>query len=434
MPTLNSDATPFAGASEANAVAGGVAPVLAAAIHHSLHLDIGAFLTAALETSNDAIIGAQFPYELITLWSAGAEALYGWSGADMLGKPVSLLLPDDQRTEFARYREGLMAQTLPNAVFDTTQLRQDGSQVDVTLRMGLVRDPETSQPTGLCLVATDRSARTGTESDHDREQVKDKQIALALQRPLLFQPDEDAFTGLMVQTAYAMASEDALVGGDFWDTFAYDHGHVALVLGDVMGHGLSSAIFTTELKHTMRAYIREHEQPGRILFHMNQFLYQSNRLFMEGVNTEGSDSPVCIALAVIERDTGAGSLAIAGMEPPMLVRARGDTEQSAAIGLPLGIEPNQEYEAISFQLEAGDTLILSTDGITEARNGRDFLDAGGLMRLAVEANDGSLKEMADAILNGARNFAGGKLKDDAALVLVRRSVTSPVIEPKSCDP
>lgn len=231
-----------------------------------------------------------------------------------------------------------------------------------------------------------------------------------------------------------MASEDELVGGDFWDTFAYDHGHVACVLGDVMGHGLTSAIFTTELKHTMRAYIREHEQPNRILYHMNQFLFQSNRLFKEGINTEGSDVPVCLAIAVIARETGDGTLAIAGMEPPILVRASGETEQSAAVGLPLGIAPNEEYTQIDFHLEAGDTLILSTDGITEARRGREFLDAEGLMRLAASARGESLKAMADTILNGSRDFAGGKLKDDASIVLVRRTATSPHIEARQKDP
>jgi serine phosphatase RsbU (regulator of sigma subunit) len=113
-------------------------------------------------------------------------------------------------------------------------------------------------------------------------QEQSQKIALALQRPMLFQPKEDAFSGLMVHTAYAMASEEALVGGDFWDTFAYDHGHVAFVLGDVTGHGLPSAIFTTELKHTMRAYIREHEEPARILYHMNQFLFQSTDCSKKG--------------------------------------------------------------------------------------------------------------------------------------------------------
>lgn len=297
----------------------------------------------------------------------------------------------------------------------------------------LVR-PE-SKITLLVLSLEDITVRKAAEANLHESQDEDKKIALAVLRPMLFQPREDAFSGLMVQTAYAMASDEALVGGDFWDTFAYDHGHVAMVLGDVMGHGMTSAIFTTELKHTLRAYIREHEQPTQVLYHMNRFLYQSNRLFTEGINTEGSDAPVCVALANIERETGEGSLAIGGMEPPIIVRADGRTEQTAAVGMPLGIVANEEYRQINFQLEAGDTLILSTDGITEARQGREFLDVEGLMRLAVEGSKGTLKEMADTIMNGARDFAGGKLRDDASIVLVRRTPTSPIIEPrKQSDP
>ncbi|MBC7807370.1 MAG: SpoIIE family protein phosphatase [Akkermansiaceae bacterium] len=286
----------------------------------------------------------------------------------------------------------------------------------------------------LVLSFEDVTTRKSAEADLSQEQNQDKKIARALLRPMLFQPKEDAFSGLMVQTAYAMASDEALVGGDFWDTFAYDHGHVALVLGDVMGHGLTSAIFTTELKHTMRAYIREHEQPDAILYHMNQFLYQSSRLFSEGINTEGSDAPVCIALAVIERETGAGTLAIAGMEPPIIVRANGDTDQPVAAGMPLGVVAQEEYKQVGFQLEAGDTLILSTDGITEARQGRNFLDTEGLIRLAVEGNRGDLEEMANTIMQGARDFAGGKLRDDASIVLARRTANSPRIEKKQLDP
>ena len=90
---------------------------------------------------------------------------------------------------------------------------------------------------------------------------------------------EDSFPGLAVKTLYEPASDDALVGGDFWDTFACDHGNVALVLGDVMGHGLPAAIFTAELKYSLRGFVREHEHPARILTQMNAYLCESHRLF-----------------------------------------------------------------------------------------------------------------------------------------------------------
>lgn len=320
--------------------------------------------------------------------------------------------------------------------FENFEVKSDSPETGqrVMLLNGRKLSRSGSRTTLLVVTIEDITVRTATATDLSIAQIKDKKIALALQRAILFQPREDAFSGLAVQTAYAMASAEALVGGDFWDTFAYDHGHVALVLGDVMGHGLTSAIFTTELQYIMRAYIREHEQPGRVLYHMNQFLYQSNRLFEEGINSEGSDAPVCVALAVIARETGEGTLAIAGMEPPILVRANGETEQTTAVGMPLGVEANEEYLQVDFQMESGDTLILSTDGITEARQGREFLETEGLMRLAVEGSKGTLKEMADTILNGARNFAGGKLRDDASIVLAQRTSATPHIKKKQTAP
>jgi len=356
--------------------------------------------------------------------------LLGYSHDELLGKELWEigLLQDKDASQEAFRKLGLAGHIRYE---DLPLENQRGERREVEVVSNLYR--ENGHTVIQCNIR-DITDRKAMEKELSQAQAQDKKIALAVLRPMLFQPKENAFSGLTVQTAYAMASEEVLVGGDFWDTFAYDHGHVALVLGDVIGHGLNSAIFTTELKHTMRAYIREHEQPGRILYQMNQFLYQSNRLFDEGVNTEGTNAPVCIALAVIARETGKGTMAIAGMEPPILVRADGATEQSAAVGSPLGVIANEEYIQVGFQLDPGDTLILSTDGITEARQGKTFLDVEGLMRLAVEGNRGTLKEMADTILNGARDFAGGKFRDDASVILVRRTATSPHLQKKGSKP
>ncbi|BDI33962.1 hypothetical protein CCAX7_60130 [Capsulimonas corticalis] len=254
------------------------------------------------------------------------------------------------------------------------------------------------------------------------EHKRDKKIATVLQRTMLFQPNEDAFSGLSVQTVYSTASDEALVGGDFWDTFAFDNGHVALVCGDVMGHGLSSAVFTTELKHTLRAYIREHVQPSRILQQMNDYLSESNRLFLKGINTEGGDMPVCLSLAIIDRQTGMGTVSVAAMEGPLLIRTNGVTEVLKASGTPLGmnIEPKSRYHQVDFQLGVGDTLVMTTDGVTEARHGKEFLGDDGLAKLAVKHRHGTLKDMGEAILTGAVDFAHGDLRDDACLVLVRK--------------
>jgi PAS domain S-box-containing protein len=375
------------------------------------------------ETARDGILILDSASGRITDANPFMSELLGYSRDELLGKELwEIGLLGDKKASQEAF--GRLEQEGYIRYEDLPLENKRGEKREVEFVSNLY--PENGHTVIQCNVR-DITERKALEAKLAEAQDQDRKIARAVLRPTLFQPKEDAFSGVTVQTAYAMASDEALVGGDFWDTFAYDHGHVALVLGDVMGHGLDSAVFTTELKHTMRAYIREHEQPARILYQMNQFLFQSNRLFNEGINTEGGNAPVCIAIAIVERETGAGTLAIAGMEPPLLVRAGGETEQSVAAGTPLGVLPNEEYQQIAFQLEAGDTLLLFTDGIPEARQGRTFLNVEGLVRLAVAGNKGSLKEMADTILIGARDFAGGKLRDDASLVLVRRTSDSPLI-------
>jgi PAS domain S-box-containing protein len=384
-----------------------------------------AFLAAAVEGSDDAVIGKSLHTGYITLWNFGAERLYGWTAEEIIGKHFSVLVPDDKRAEWDINQDYLAAVAAPSVVMETVRLHKNGTRIDVSVRVGVVRDPQTGEPLGLCSVARDTTTRTASETNHLQSQMQDRKIALALQRPMLFQPKEDAFSGVSVHTAYAMASEDALVGGDFWDTFAFNNEHVALVLGDVMGHGLTSAIFTAEMKFTMRAYIREHIEPAIILYHMNEYLCQSNRLFREGNNTEGSDAPVCLSIAVVIRETGEGFLSVSGMDSPLILRANGETETVKAMGLPLGILENETYLSVKFQLDAGDTLFLSTDGITEARHDKTFLDSKGLQRLVAATVGRTLKETTDSILKGAQDFAGGHLKDDASLVLIRRNQPTP---------
>ena len=273
----------------------------------------------------------------------------------------------------------------------------------------------------LVLALEDVTERRKAEKQLADAQQRDRRIAATLQRALLFMPDEDAFPGLEIKMLHEPASEEALVGGDFWDIFAYDNGHVAFVIGDVMGHGLTAAVFTAEIRFILRAFLREHERPGLVLDQLNNYLCESHRLFREGLNDEGDEAPVCLALAVLDAVTGEGSVALAGMEPPMLVRADGRMEEVAASGLLLGVEGDQDYTAVPLHLDHGDILLMTTDGITEARSGSEQLESKGLRRLVKGTKEmETLNRKAQAILAGARAFGGGKFKDDVCLVMARR--------------
>ena len=90
-------------------------------------------------------------------------------------------------------------------------------------------------------------------------------------------------------------------------------------------------------------------------------------------------------------------------------------------GMPLGVVPDEEYAVAVDHLEPGDSLVLVTDGITEARGGME-----GFHRIAAEAGAGaSPSEMAERIMAGAKSFGNGVLRDDAAVLVARRVGASP---------
>ena len=265
-------------------------------------------------------------------------------------------------------------------------------------------------------ILRDDTARREEEERLARAYAEERRIAATFQRALLPEIPEDAFPGLVVASLYEAAWEEAQVGGDFFDAFALDGDCVALIVGDVSGKGLAAAAHTAEVKYALRAYLRETPSPGRALSRLSAFVHDNQRLGGEMKD----DTFVTLAVLVLDPVTGEGSAAAAAAEAPLILRADGTAEAVEVRGGLLGLERDMEYPSVGFALAPGDTAVLVTDGITEARHGRDFLDYEGLTRLAQAASNASPHEMGRAVLEGARAFAGGSLSDDACLLLARR--------------
>jgi len=239
------------------------------------------------------------------------------------------------------------------------------------------------------------------------------QIAEALQWSLLSAPAEDAFPGLRVHTEYEPAWKEALIGGDFYDVLALGDGRVALVVGDVTGKGLAAATHMAEVKYALRAILHEHPEPARALGRLNRFLTQAQPARI-------GQPLVAVALAVLDARTGEASVASAGAEYPLLLRASGAAEEIRAGGMLLGTLGDAEYEAQTLYLAPGDSLLLVTDGLTEARHGREFFGYEGLTRAAQRAQAADADRIGQAIIADAKQFTGGALHDDVCLLVVRR--------------
>lgn len=228
---------------------------------------------------------------------------------------------------------------------------------------------------------------------------------------------EMRFANLEVAALCEAAHEEANVGGDFCDAFALNAGKVALVIGDICGKGVEAAVHTEQLKYTVRAYLRESPNPAHALARVNRFVCDTHRL-----ESRNEYTFTVMALAIVDPASGDTVLSTAGAEPPLVLRGNGETRAMPTMGnLPVGIEPGETYSTTSLRLGMGDTLLLATDGITEARQGRNFLGYEGMTALAQQAAEqSSLERHAEAILKGAQRFAGGPLHDDACLLLARR--------------
>lgn len=299
-------------------------------------------------------------------------------------------------------------------------------------------------------VARDITDRVRSQTSLAAALEYEHRIAAALQRALLIdEPAARRFPGLALATIYRSASDEARVGGDFYDFFALDGGFVALVVGDVAGKGLAAAMQTAEVRFTLRSVLREMSchppqtrgtvtaglpEAGEALRRLNALLCAAYRLEPR----EREPGFVCLALLVTDPATGRAACACAGMEPPLMLRAAGDVETFEEAGPPLGILDAVEYPTTDFVLgRDGDTFLMTTDGLTEARReAATFFGPEGVARAAREAlllrepaeqgtAEQALARIGERIVATATEFnAGAQLQDDVCLMLVRRTAVA----------
>lgn len=352
----------------------------------------------------------------IAHWNLGAERILGYQEAEIVGRSISVIFTPEDRASGADVQELKGAIATGRAEDERWHLKKDGSRFWASGIMTGLRDDQ-GNLRGFAKILRDQTEHKRATEELAAVRERERRAAEVLQRSLLMGRPVEALIGLEVSTQYEPASDDLLVGGDFFDAFALKNNKAALVLGDVMGKGLGAAARTAQVKFALRLLLRETADPAQALTRLNAFLCQSERLD----NPASAAEFVVLCVAVFDSATGSLSLCAAGTEPPLIIRASGEQEQIKAGGQPLAIFDGAEYTATELQIGHGDVVLLATDGITEARQGDTFLGYEGMCCLAQQSLSlGSLELAGKAIVEGARLFAGGTLGDDVCLLLARR--------------
>ena len=243
--------------------------------------------------------------------------------------------------------------------------------------------------------------------DNARLYEQQKAFADAMQRSLL--PDyEPVIEGLDVGAAYA-ASARAEIGGDVYDFMVLDDGALAVALGDVTGHGVDAAADMAMVKFTFRSLVRRYPEPG-------EFLAAINEVVLEEVELGKFVTMVYMRVDPARTELVCAS---AGHPRPRMIQADGSVEPLPVGGLALGIFGSQSYEEIRIPYASGDAVVLYTDGVIEARRGRELYGTPRLDDFLRRHHQLGARELADAVLTDCREFAGGPLFDDCAVVVVR---------------
>jgi len=258
-----------------------------------------------------------------------------------------------------------------------------------------------------------QAAHEKLQADYERE----RRIAQALQRPLMLETPEDAFPDLSVAMLYSSSWEESEVGGDFYDAVPLADKRVAFLVGDASGKGIAAAARATEVKDVLRAFLRVYPYyPALTLTRLNDYLCD-----VQSLDHRTQDTFVALALMVVNTHRSEAVLTWAGIESPIMIRANGSVDPVPGGGLPLGAKAQEVYVETTVRFQSGDTLLLWTDGLSEARRGKEFLGEEGVEEIVRQSQaEPTLKETGQKILARAREFAGGKLQDDACLILVRR--------------
>jgi len=200
------------------------------------------------------------------------------------------------------------------------------------------------------------------------------------------------------------------VGGDYYDYFVVD-GRLAIVCGDVAGHGLASGITLSALRSGFTLLRDQLLDPAYVLGRLQEVVTQSSRRRMM----------VTISVLLLDHETHQATIASAG-HPPLL-HVRGDSRETQLIELfapPLGARLGATVPQRIVPFASGDTFVLHSDGIYETVNASG--DEYGLDRLAriVAACDGTAEEVRDAVLRDVESFRGNEpQEDDVTLVVVR---------------
>ncbi|MGW1957969.1 ATP-binding SpoIIE family protein phosphatase [Streptomyces sp. NPDC001920] len=258
------------------------------------------------------------------------------------------------------------------------------------------------------LVASQLATHTALGIDKSVAFAREASIADALQRTML-PPSLPEPVGVVLASRYLPSSRTAQVGGDWYDAIPLPGNRVALVIGDVMGHSMTSAAIMGQLRTIVQTLAGLDLPPDEILHHLDE---QAERL--------GSEHTATCLYAMYDPVLHRLLVSNAGHLPPVLLHADGRTEVvEVPPGAPIGVGGG-DFESTEMHAPAGATLLLYTDGLVESRDSDVLTGVEHLRtRLREAASSSTVTGLEDLCDQALGTLGVGDRDDDVALLAAR---------------
>jgi len=280
---------------------------------------------------------------------------------------------------------------------------------------------------------TTQLAAANQEIDHLNQQLQSENIRLSaeleilreMQQLILPKPEDLARIQELDITGYMQPADE--VGGDYYDVISMD-GVITIGIGDVTGHGLESGILMLMTQTAVRT-LKETKEHDPI-----HFLDILNRTIYKNVQSMGIDKNLTLSIL----NYAEGQLTVSGQHEEIIVVRQGGTIEridTLELGLPIGLDDNIS-EFISYtriDLNPGDGVVLYTDGITEARNGRkQRYGIEQLCQIISQNWQNTSEQIKKAIIEDLQQFIGAeKILDDITLVVLKQNYQHNLLDKSS---
>ncbi len=283
---------------------------------------------------------------------------------------------------------------------DTMDQRQRFSEQDLALLVSAAAQAS---------IAID-NAQMHEEALNQQSLARDLQLARDVQKAFL--PHEPPDLPSYDFFDYYRAANQ--IGGDYYDYLWLSDGRLAVVVADVVGHGVAAAMLMAKLSAEARFCLANEPTPAGAVTKLNARLCQLKL-----------DRFVTLIVVVIDPKLHQATVVNAGHMPAFYRHNDGDEEDfgSAEAGVPIGILEDTEYQQASITLSPGESLTLFTDGISEAMNAEGEQYGMDRMRTLLSESDGSPKAFGQGLLENVRAHLSGRPQDDdMCLVVLQRKL------------